>query len=108
MNLETLQRNQAYPSSSPVDDLAERMGELLFKLGAKLPETRHRDRTPDYKRESGHQKIPSYSGEATTLSAYKQDVKLMLSLCSPGACDQVVPHLVNAASPDFKKRWLAP
>ena len=67
--------------SGPVDELAQRLGELLTRLGAQWrDDARHRDRTPDYKREFGHQKIPSYSGDIKARKAYTQDVKSMLDL----------------------------
>ena len=98
----------ARPDIPPdVDNLAQRLAQLLTALGARQGERSPfaRERIPDYKCEFGHQKIPSYSGDIKSLKAYKQEVSMMLALCSAGASDKAVPHLVNAAAPDFKKLW---
>ena len=96
------------PDDEPdMENLSQNLAQLLSTLGRRRGATVPvaRDRIPDYKREFGHQKIPVCDGKIKSLRVYEQEVSMMLALCSPRANEKVAPHLVNAASPDFKKRW---
>ena len=78
-------------------DLAQLLTSILSSSLGGTPSGANRGRIPDYHREFSYKKIPVYDGNIKNLRSYKQDVSMMVALCSEGADEKVVPHLVNAS-----------
>ena len=96
------------PATQPVPqpDVVAALAEALQRAFSGVEERPKRTWTPDFNKEFSHRKIPVYDGNYKSLRTYRQEINLLLAICSEGAADQIVPHLINASTADFKKKWV--
>ena len=94
------------PQPAPEPDVVAALAEALQRAFSTVEERPKRTWTPDFNKEFSHRKIPVYDGNYKSLRTYRQEIDLLLAICSEGAADQIVPHLINASTAEFKKKWV--
>ena len=87
------------PAPQPVQpDVIAALAEAFQKALSGAEERPKRTWTPDFNKEFSHRKIPVYDGKCKSLRTYRQEIDLLLAVCSEGAADQLVPQAAHQPS----------